>query len=334
MTRLIVAGTGLIGHRHLQHIVDHPNLTLAGIVDPNPDMHALADVPGFLSLDDVDIDADGLIIATPTATHAPLTYAATARGWPVLVEKPIAGSLHEADAIVAAAETTGVPVLVGHHRRHHPKVRALKKLLASGRLGQPVTASLLWTMKKPDAYFDPPWRQGREGAPVLQNMIHEVDTLRWLFGDVTACVGFGSNAVRSADRTESGAVALAMSSGVTVTIAFADTTPTPWGFEVGTGESPLLPMSGQDCLRIACTKGAVEFPSLTLWEGAESWTDPIRPTRLDAPEGVPLVNQLEHFARVIRGEEAPLVTAAEGRATLAATLMIEEATLSKQAEVT
>ena len=327
MTRLLIAGTGLIGHRHLAHIVEHPDLTLAGIIDPDPKMHALADAPGFLSIEDVDVEADGIVIATPTSSHAPLAEAAASRGWHALVEKPIAGSLEDADRIVAAGKHHGVHILTGHHRRHHPRVAALKALLESGRIGQPVTASLLWTMKKPDDYFDLPWRQGREGAPVLQNMIHEVDTLRWLFGDVTGVVGFGSNTVRGAARTESGAVALAFDSGVTTTIAFADTTPTPWGFEAGTGESPSIPKSGQDCLRIACTKGAVEFPSLTVWSGAESWNEPVERSEAHAPDGVPLIRQLEHFSAVIRGEVEPLVSAAEGRATLAATLEIEAATL-------
>ena len=240
MTRLLIAGTGLIGHRHLGHILDHPDLTLAGIIDPNPDMHGLADAPGYRSIEDVDVPADGIVIATPTASHAPLAEAAAARGWHALVEKPLAGTLEDADRIVAAAKQHNVHILTGHHRRHHPRVAALKAVLDSGRVGQPVTASLLWTMKKPDDYFDVAWRKGREGAPVLQNLIHEIDTLRWLFGDLTGVAGFGSNAIRQAPRTESGAVALAFSSGVTVSIAFADTTPTPWGFEAGTGESPAL----------------------------------------------------------------------------------------------
>lgn len=330
MTRLLVAGTGLIGHRHLAHIVEHPELTLAGIVDPNPAMHSLADAPGFLSIEDVTVDVDGIVIATPTDTHAPLAIAAARRGWHSLVEKPLAGSLGDADRIVEAAEAHGVHILTGHHRRHHPRVQALKAALDDAVAGDPVTASLLWTMKKPDDYFLPEWRHGRAGAPVLQNMIHEVDTLRWLFGDVTDVVGFGSNLVRGANRTESGAVALAFTSGVTVSIAFADTTPTPWGFEAGTGESPGIATSHQECLRIACTRGGIEFPSMTVWTGAADWSQPVQHRTLDVADGVPLVNQLEHFADVIAGRARPLVTAAEGRATLAATLLIEDATLPKE----
>lgn len=326
MTRLLIAGTGLIGHRHLRHIEEHPDLHLAGIVDPEPENRAHASAPGFASLDEVDVPADGIVLATPTSTHAPLTLAALDRGWHVLVEKPVADTPEAADAMVARSEATGLHVLVGHHRRYHPCVRMLKDILDSGRLGRPVAASLLWLMKKPDDYFDVDWRAGMDGAPVKQNLIHDVDILRWLFGDVVQVCGIGSNAVRGAARTESGGAVLGFDSGVTVTIAFADTTPTPWGFEAGTGESPSIPRTHQDSLRIACTHGAVEFPSLRVWSGAESWNEaPVR-EETEVAETVPLIRQLEHFADVIAGRADPIITARDARETLAAILQIEAAT--------
>ena len=58
--------------------------------------------PGFASFDEVDVDADGIILATPTDTHAPFTIAALDQGLHVLVEKPVAASLEEADAMIRA----------------------------------------------------------------------------------------------------------------------------------------------------------------------------------------------------------------------------------------
>ncbi len=329
MTRLLLAGTGLIGHRHMQHILDHPDLTLAGIIDPVAENRAVADVPGFTDIDAVDVDADGIVIATPTDTHMPLALRAMDRGWHALVEKPLAESIEAADRMVAAADAAGLYILVGHHRRHHPVVAKLKEIVASGTLGQPVLASLIWAMRKPDDYFDPAWREGMNGAPVKQNLIHDVDTLRYLFGEVTQVVGTGSNAVRGVARTESGGAVLTFDSGVTVTVAFADTTPTPWGFEAGTGESPMIPKTGQDCMRIAFTRGAVEFPSLRVWSGAESWTEKPEMKQTEVETGVPLVRQLEHFAEVIAGRAQPLIDAREGRKTLEATLRLEAATMPK-----
>lgn len=327
MTRLVVAGTGLIGHRHLAHIEAHPALTLAGIIDPDPARRAHPVAPGFAGIDDVDVACDGIVIATPTESHAPLAIAAMNRGWDVLVEKPLADSLEAAQAIVDAAARTGRQVLVGHHRRHHPRVAKLQEVISSGRLGRPVGAALMWYMRKPDDYFDVDWRAGMNGAPVKQNLIHDVDMLCALFGAVEDVVGLGGNPVRGAARTEHGGAVLRFASGVIATVAFADTTPTPWGFEAGTGESPFIPHTAQDSLRIACTGGAIEFPSLAVWTGADTWNE--RPLRevLEVDEGVPLVRQLEHFAQVIAGRAAPLVSAEDGARALDVTLRIEAATL-------
>ncbi|MEM9797424.1 MAG: Gfo/Idh/MocA family oxidoreductase [Pseudomonadota bacterium] len=323
MTRLLLAGTGLIGHRHLAHIEAHPDLSLAGIVDPDPARRAHGSAPGFASLDDVDVPADGLVIATPTATHAPLTIAALESGWPVLVEKPVADTLAAADAIIAASARTGLPVLVGHHRRHHPRVAKLREIVTSGRLGRPVAASLLWLMRKPDDYFDVAWRAGLDGAPIKQNLIHDVDMLRWCFGEVEDVVGLASNAIRGAVRPESGGAVLRFADGVIATISYADTTPTPWGYEAGIGENPGMPHTAQDCLRIACTEGAIEFPSLRIWSGARSWTEAPVPSETECPDGIPLERQLAHFAEVIAGRAAPLVDAASARANLDVILQIE-----------
>ncbi|MAC76952.1 MAG: oxidoreductase [Rhodobacteraceae bacterium] len=328
MTRLLMAGTGMIGQRHMAHIINHPALTLAGVIDPMPDRRPDG-IPGFTDIADVDVAADGIVIATPTPTHAPLTLAALQRGWHVLVEKPVAEDLPSAQAMIDAAAQANRQILVGHHRRHHPRVAKLKEIIAGGALGRPVTAALLWTMRKPDAYFDVPWRAGMDGAPVKQNLIHDVDTLRWLFGDVVHVSGFGSNAIRGAARTESGGAVLGFATGMTATIAFADTTPTPWGFEAGTGESPAIPKTGQDFLRIACTRGAVEFPSLRTWSGAQTWNDLPRPTETPVEDAAPLIRQLDHFADVIAGRASPLVSADEAMKTLDVTLQIEAATRPK-----
>lgn len=324
MTRILLAGTGLIGARHLAHIEAHPDLTLAGIVDPDPARRAHPTARGFASFAEVDVPVDGVLIATPTGSHAPLTIDAVKRGWHVLVEKPVADTLENADAMIAAADAAGVKILVGHHRRHHPRVAKLHQIVTSGRIGRPVAASLLWLMGKPDDYFDVAWRAGIDGAPIKQNLIHDVDTLRWLFGEVMDVVGLASNAVRGAARPESGGAVLRFDSGVTATLTYADTTPTPWGFEAGTGESPHIPHTAQDSLRIAGTGGGVEFPSLRVWSGAAHWNEEPKPSDTPVDDAVPLVRQLEHFADVIAGRAAPIVDAASARATLEVILKIEE----------
>ncbi len=329
MTRLLIAGTGLIGHRHMAHIAAHPDLTLAGIIDPDPERRQHKDAPGFAAIEDVDVTADGIVLATPTETHLPLTKAAAARGWHVLVEKPIAETLDQASEMISLTKSAGVQLLVGHHRRHHPRVEKLKDLLDEGVIGNPVSAQLLWLMRKPDDYFDISWRAGMNGAPIKQNLIHDMDMLHWLFGSAEEVLGLGSNAIRGAARTESGGVLMRFASGVILTIAFSDTTPTPWGFEAGTGESPSIPHTSQDSLRIAGTEGGIEFPSLTVWGGAKTWNDRPEPIQHGVVEGIPLVRQLEHFAEVIAGNATPRASGEDARRALETILRIEAATMPK-----
>jgi predicted dehydrogenase len=326
MTRLVVAGAGAIGRRHLAHIDAHPDLHVAALIDPNPATSELTQAPRFDSLADCGEDADGIVIATPTQDHEATFAEAARRGWHALIEKPLAPDLASVDRMIAAAEAAGVHILTGHHRRFHPKVTALKAILDAGTIGQPIVATSIWNVRKPDGYFDVGWRKGRDGAPVHKNVSHEVDLLRFLFGEITRVAGLGGNPVRQEARVESGAAVLGFASGLTASVTFADTTPSPWGFEHGTGENPNIAHTGQDSLRISGTRGAVEFPSLRVWTGAYDWSEAPVPQEHPSGDGTPLILQLEHFARVIAGAEGPLNDARSGRATMAATLDIERAT--------
>ena len=327
VTRLVLAGAGAIGRRHLDHIAAHPDLTLAAVIDPNPAVADLTDAPVFASLTDADIDAQGIVIATPTQDHEATFAQAAARGWSALVEKPIAANLDAADRMIALAQAKGVHILTGHHRRFHPKVRALRSALP--QIGQPVLTTVLWSVKKPADYFDVAWRKGADGAPVRMNVSHELDLLQFVFGEITDVVGLGGNPVRKAARVESGGVVLSFASGMIATIAFADTAPSPYGFEHGTGENPNIAHTGENSMHITGTLGAISFPTLTLWRGGADWSVPPAPEQISTEDGLPLIGQLEHFARVIAGKELPVNDGVAGRRTLELTLEVERLTLPK-----
>ena len=327
MVKLLLAGTGLIGHRHMQHILEHPELELVGVIDPLITDEKIEGVKTYHSLNDVNNVAEGIILATPTDTHADLTIQALEMGMHVLVEKPVAASLLEADKMISASEKTGLSILVGHHRHHHPLVSETINILKSGKIGRPVAASLMWLMRKQDEYFDVDWRKGIDGGPVKQNLIHDVDTLRAFFGEIISVVGSGTNIVRNANRHENGGVVLGFETGMVATITFSDATPTPWGFEAGTGESPYIPKTNQSSMFIACTNGGLEFPTLKLWSGASNWNEKPIMEHQNISEAVPLIRQLEHFADVIRKKATPIVDAKSARETLSVILQIEQATM-------
>lgn len=329
MKKIVVIGGGLIGIRHVRAVQAHPDCVLTGLVDPDDRIDAGADVARFADLADVPDGVDGAIIATPTGLHAAHGIAAAARGWHILIEKPVAGDVAGAQALQDAVRAAGVGSLVGHHRRYHAPVRQLRALLGHGAIGTPVTASLIWAMRKPEAYFEGNWRTAG-GSPVLINLVHDIDILRFVLGEIRDVACLRGASLRGAERIESGAVALRFETGATATISFADTAPSPWGFEAATGENPNIGTTAQDMMWITGTRGGISFPSLTHWQG-EHWGRAAArvPLEVAVNHALPLSAQLDHFLEVMDGA-APLIDVADATRTLEIALEIE-ARLSAEA---
>lgn len=322
--RIGVVGAGLIGRRHIERIAEVTAAELVGIADPaaaGRELAAKAGVPHFETLAALVEEArpDGLVIATPNAMHVENGLAAIAAGLPALIEKPIADDLRGAQALVDASQAAGVPVLVGHHRRHNPIVRAARAEIEAGRLGRIVAAHGTFWLMKPDDYFDVAWRRSAGAGPALVNMIHDVDLLRFLCGEIEEIFAYASNAVRGNPVEESCAIAMKFAGGALGTFALSDTVVAPWSWEMTAGENPAYPPTGELCLTIGGARGSLSIPRLDLWsyEGAKSWFAPIGVARVVAPpEEDALRLQARQLARVARGLEPPLVSGRDGLATL------------------
>ena len=314
MKRILVVGGGLIGFRHLQAVQAHAGCKLVGLADP--DMSIQSDVPRFAKMGDVMMPVDGVIIATPTHLHASHGIEAAERGWHMLIEKPVAEKLESAKKLETALRSKNIRSLVGHHRRYHAVVQQLKACLQDGLIGEVVNVSVLWAMRKPDVYFEGNWRTDG-GSPVMINLVHDIDILRFVIGEITQTVALRGRSLRGSTRVESGAIALAFENGAVGTISFADTTPSPWGFEAGTGENPNIGTTKQDMMWITGTKGAISFPSMTVWKGTD-WGSSAKPITFEPAQNMrtPLEAQLDHFVDVINGDE-PLIDVADAASTLA-----------------
>ena len=321
MKRILVVGGGLIGSRHVDAVLAHSDCELVGLADP--DMNLRTDVTRFAAIADVECHVDGVIIATPTQLHADHAIEAAQRGWHMLIEKPVTETMEQAGALVAAVKHANVRTLVGHHRRYHTHVENLRQMINSCDLGTPITATVIWAMRKPDAYFQDNWRSTR-GSPVMINLVHDVDLLRYLFGDIDEIHALGSRHMRNANRPESGAIAIRFKSGLTAAISFADTAPSPWGFEAGTGENPNIATTGQDMMWITCANGSVSFPSMTVWSGSEDWSQTPHSRQLPHTKTDPLAAQMDHFIDVLDQKAVPRIAVDDAAQSLAATLHIQE----------
>lgn len=322
--RLLLVGLGSIGRDHAARILADPASRLVGVVDPAPGAAAAAADFGAPHFDAFDAAVaatrpEGVILATPNRLHEAGTLAAIAHRLPVLVEKPVADDLAAANRMMAAARQAGVPVLVGHHRRHGAIVKAARAAVARGDIGDPVAVSGLTLFHKPDAYFDVAWRRLAGAGPILVNLVHDIDLIRAIVGEIVEVQAMTSHARRGFVVEDGGAVLLRFAGGAIGTLIVSDAAVSPWSWELTSGEAPVFPRQDQHCLHIAGSRGALSLPDLTLWRhrSAPDWKQPFERLPL-APDPVdPLAAQLAQFRRVIRDGEAPLVDVADGARTLA-----------------
>jgi predicted dehydrogenase len=332
---LAVIGAGAIGRMHAERIQRHPDVQLAAVADPSESARAYAEqvgVPWFA--DHRELLARGgcgaVIVATPNALHADAAIDCLRAGLPVLVEKPIADTLANARRLVDAGMAAGVPVMVGHQRRHNPIARSAREMVASGLLGRPVSAHAMATWLKPDAYFDVAWRREAGGGPVLINLIHDIDLLRFLLGDVVSVQAVTSNALRGHVVEDTAVVLLRFANGALGTLNVSDSAAAPWNWDLAAGEAPHYPQQSVNSHWLCGTEASLTLPGLEVWRyrGARGWHDPLTMERTAPHARDPYVEQLRHLRAVAEGREAPLCSGLDGLRTLAATLAVHEAAAS------
>lgn len=332
--RLAVAGVGLIGRKHVERIHALNAATLVGVCDVDPERKPVADAFGVPFYRDVDEllrheRPEGLVVATPNADHGAIAEACARHAVHALIEKPIADTVEHAQHILKVADAAGIRILVGHHRRHNPLVNKARSLVQGGVIGRLVAVSVLWALKKPDDYYQVPWRCQRPGGgPTLINLIHEVDTLRFICGEICQVYAQSSSAVRGLAVEDSVSVALSFETGALGTMLASDTTPSPWSYELTTRENPYYAPTAENCCQFLGTKGSLAFPRLELWryanEDQSGWQHPLEKSCHPVDHSDPIKSQMEHFCRVVRGDEVSLVDGRDATRSLAVALAILE----------
>ncbi|SAK60059.1 inositol 2-dehydrogenase [Caballeronia hypogeia] len=330
---IAVIGAGVIGKRHVHEIAHNDACRLAAIADPTPEAAAYADtlnVPYYCDYREALArgDVDAAIVCTPNHTHLEVGLACIGHQLPLLMEKPIADDIDSARKLADAATAVGVALLVGHHRRHNPSVRAVKEAIEGGRIGKLVMANIMCLMYKPDAYFEVPWRRQPGGGPVLINLIHEIDLLRHLCGEIVAVQAVASNGTRGHEVEDSAACTLTLANGALANISLSDTTSAPWSWETTAGEDrALFDYRPVPTHFFAGTDGALTLPDLALWSyrAKKGRDQPIQETRLPMVEENVYAAQLRHFLDVVRGDARPVIDGHDAARTLAATLAVVEA---------
>lgn len=337
--KLAVIGAGVIGRTHIETIMGMPGVTLAAIVEPGPQGAVLAQRLGVPLYPDPGAliaagGIDGAVVATPNDTHLPVSQALLESGIAVLLEKPVADSLDAAAQLVALTRRCQTPLLVGHHRRHNPIVKAAREAIASGLIGDLVVANVVTTLRKPDDYFHVDWRRtAGTGGPLLINLIHEIDLLRHFFGEIAQVQAQSSHARRGFAVEDSAAITLRLKSGALIGMTISDAAIGPWAWDITAGENPArFPAHPVSAHHYAGSKGGLSLPDLTIWRhaGTPDWTNPMAPERLPVQPADPYIAQISHFAAVIAGQAAPLIPASDGAANMACIEAIRQSAATGQ----
>ena len=332
--RLAVIGAGVMGRQHAELIARHDTCSLIGICDVDCDRRSLAQEFNAPFYEDVEEliqreRPEGVVISTPNGHHATVVEACAIQSVHVLIEKPIADTLNSAHRIVELAENTGIHVLVGHHRRHNSLIQEARSVVKSGALGKLVGVSVLWGLLKPVEYYEVDWRcQLPGGGPTFINLIHDLDSLRFICGEIQQIYAQSSSEARNLDVEDSLSISISFENGALGSILASDATPSPWSYEATTHENPIYFHTDENCYHFLGTLGSLAFPRMEFWRYPDAdqlgWQQPMEKFRRNVTCNSPLKAQLEHFCCVVRGKEEPIVNSRDGTQSLAVALGVLE----------
>lgn len=199
-------GCGSVAAKHVAAIAACPDAKLAAVCDVSPErmdrMAALwrsargenEDISRFTDYRRLlaDPSLDVAVIATISGLHAPIALEALKAGKHVVLEKPIALSLDDADEMIRLATGRGLHVQVCHQLRYRPLMRKIHALVTGGALGNILAASVKLRIYRPPSYYDTSGWRGtweHDGGMLLNQGIHAVDLLQWFLGSPVRVYG-------------------------------------------------------------------------------------------------------------------------------------------------
>jgi UDP-N-acetylglucosamine 3-dehydrogenase len=219
VTRVAVIGAGVMGVVQANACVSLPGVTVAWVADQDrARAEALAGEVGARATAEneeaIAGDVDAVIVTVPTPYHRAVTELAAAHGKHVFCEKPIARTLEDAEAMVAACERAGVRLMVGHVCRFFPEFVKIRDMLQAGTLGQIGLVRASRVSAHPSA--DRGWfaNLASSGGLIVDLMIHDFDTLRWYFGDVERVFAHGLSYTPYQPMCDYALVAIRFANGV------------------------------------------------------------------------------------------------------------------------
>ncbi len=309
--RMGVIGAGALGFHHVRILRGMEGVAFAGFYEANGDRAVQVTkelgVPSFPSVEALLDVVDAATVVVPTPAHYAVAKVALARGKHLLIEKPIAATLAQADELVTIARDNGALIQTGHVERFNRAIRAALPFVDAPRF---IESDRL-------APFNP---RGSDVAVVLDLMIHDIDLVRTLVGGPVA----GLSAVGIPVLTPFVDIAnarLEFASGAVANITASRVS------RDRTRKLRIFQKSGYLSLDLGAGNG--EFYRLRtdvdlaeLAKAAASVEAFVERVPLEAPEGEPLRLEFDSFLQAVRGEAPVMVSGEDGREALAVALRI------------
>jgi predicted dehydrogenase len=315
MLRVGILGAGFMGGTHARAFHSLPNAEVAGIyAQSDRRARPLAEELGTTWTDDLarlleDGSIDAIDVCLPTPEHRATTEAAIAAGKHVLLEKPIALSLGDANALVQLGNGTDRVFMIAHVLRFWPEYVELQRLATGGRYGKPVSG--LAYRRQPFPAWSALFAQSRlTGGAVIDMMIHDYDALNWVFGPPKAVTAIGITNPRSDGWDQ-----------VQVLIDYGDASALVDGGMMMPESYPFT-----SSLQVLCESGAFEYHfraggrSVEVAGGTNDlflYPNDADPTKLTVPQRDPYTAEIAYFVECVRtGQPATRATPADARLAL------------------
>lgn len=223
-----VAGLGVAGTIMVWAVTNHPGFRLAAVAEPEagPRLAIAWDFPARVHADIYglyeDPTVDAIYIATPRRLRAEHACLAAAAGKHIILEKPMALTLSDCDAIIAAVERAAVRLVIGHTHAFDPAIRAMRTAIASGELGR---LGMIASWNYTDYLYRPQHPEkphNMRGSGILFNQVpHQIDIVRLLGGGLVKSVRAQAGGLDPARPTEGHAVAfLAFHNGAAASLVY------------------------------------------------------------------------------------------------------------------
>jgi predicted dehydrogenase len=197
-----VIGCGKVAHIHAEALASIPESDFVAVCGRDPEKARAFGgqyrAEAFTSVEEmVRSGVEAVVVATPHPAHAAVTVPALRAGAHAIVEKPLAASLLDCDAMIAAARECGRTLGTISQRRLYEPVLRVRRAVDDGRIGRPVLGTATMLGWRDEAYYrSDPWRgswSGEGGGVLVNQAPHPIDLLQWLMGDVEELYGAWAN---------------------------------------------------------------------------------------------------------------------------------------------